>query len=91
MINQTGERTIDSPKTYQAIINGKRFAFTEDTSFKVQLGRGAKGAYKTYYTFKGPALSTAIRYYQCMNIGNGYKKRLIIDGDRHTLLARETS
>jgi len=43
--------------------------------FHVQVGRGRKGAYQTRYSFD--SVSRAEFWYECINIGNGYKKRLI--------------
>ena len=70
-----------------ATLNGKRIAFTDETQFLVQLGRGAKDSYKNKYTFTGN-LSQAVFTYNCINIGNGYKKRLIMVGANKPVLAR---
>lgn len=43
-------------------------------TYLVQVGRYAKGAYKTKYRFDN--LSLAIAYYASINIGLGYKKRI---------------
>ena len=59
-------------------INGKTYSYNEDTVFQVQVGKG-KGKYATRYTFTGD-IKTATRYYACINIGNGYKKRFVING-----------
>ena len=53
------------------------FVYFEDTKFLVQVGKGTKGSYKTKYSFTGN-LSKALKYYSCINIGNGYKKRLLM-------------
>lgn len=51
----------------------------EETKFLVQVGRGSKGAYRTRYALTNQGQATF--YYNCINIGNGYKKRLIrVDG-----------
>lgn len=42
--------------------------------YQVQVGRG-KGAYKTRWVFTSE--QQAWHYYSCLNIGNGYKKRLL--------------
>ena len=42
--------------------------------YQVQVGKG-KGAYKTRWVFTGE--TQAWHYYSCLNIGNGYKKRLL--------------
>jgi hypothetical protein len=58
-----------------SILNGKRIAYSTETDFLVQVGKGSKGAYQTRYSFKGN-LYQAVMYYNGINIGNGYKKRL---------------
>ena len=72
-----------------ATLDGKRIAYTDDTKFEVQIGRG-KSAYKTKYSFKGE-LARAVMYYRCVNIGRGYKKRLVIPDAMRPVLAREFS
>ena len=57
-------------------LNGKRIAYCSETEFLVQVGRG-KGSYKTRYSFKGN-LAQAVMHYNGINIGNGYKKRLLM-------------
>jgi hypothetical protein len=58
-------------------IHNKTFSCNEHTTFSIQVGKG-KGSYKDKYVFVGK-LNQALFYYQCINIGNGYKKRLLID------------
>lgn len=48
-----------------------------NTTCLVQVGKG-KGSYKTRYSFDNE--NRARMWYKCINIGNGYKKRLIING-----------
>lgn len=69
-----------------AEIDGKRIAYSSETEFYVQVGR-YKSAYRTKYTIKG-SLGQAFFCYRALNIGNGYKKRLLMN-DR--TLARTTS
>ena len=47
-------------------------------AYAVQIGRG-RGAYKTRWVFNNAA--QAELYYRCLNIGRGYKKRLL-EGNR---------
>jgi len=72
-----------------ATLDGKRIAYTDDTRFEVQIGRG-KSAYKTKYSFEGN-LHQAVMYYRCINIGRGYKKRLVMPAANRPVLAREFS
>jgi hypothetical protein len=72
-----------------ATLDGKRIAYTDDTEFLVQVGRG-KGKYQTKYSFKGE-LARAVMHYNAINIGRGYKKRLIMPNAMRPVLAREFS
>lgn len=65
-------------------------AYTDTTEFLVQVGRYAKGAYKTRYSFIGK-LEQAVAYYNALNIGNGYKKRLYMPSSPKPVLARTSS
>jgi len=77
-------------KTYDAEIDGKKIAFCEETDFLVQVGRW-KGSYQTRYSFKGN-LAQAVLYYRGINIGNGYKKRLLMPScSKRPVLARSFS
>ncbi len=58
-------------------INNKTFICNNETHFCIQVGKG-KSAYKDRYVFVGD-LNKALFYYRCINIGYGYKKRLMID------------
>ena len=73
-----------------ATLDGKRIAYTDDTIFLVQVGRYAKGKYVTKYQFKGE-LGRAILHYSAINIGNGYKKRLVMPDAMRPVLARAFS
>ena len=73
-----------------ATLDGKTIAYTDQTVFEVQIGRFAKGAYRTRYTFKGN-LHQAVAYFNALNIGRGYKKRLLMPGARKPVLARAFS
>lgn len=58
-----------------ATLDGKKIAYHESTDFLVQVGKGSKGSYKTRYKIAGN-FGQAFLYYQGINIGNGFKKRL---------------
>lgn len=80
-----------NPNTSNTIIlDGKRIAYHTTTEFLVQVGRGPKGSYATRYSFTGD-LQRAIMHYNCINIGRGYKKRLIAPSMNRPLLARAFS
>lgn len=72
-----------------ATLDGNRIIYTDDTVFEVQVGYKNR-AYTTRYAFKGN-LHQAVSYYRCINIGRGYKKRLLMPGARKPVLARQFS
>ena len=71
-------------------LDGKKIAYSSETEFLLQIGKGKKGAYKTRNTFKGN-LGLAMFYYNSINIGNGYKKRLVMPSSKKPILARASS
>lgn len=77
-------------KLIQVELDGKKLAFSSKAEFLVQVGKGTS-AYKTRYKFLGDEFSKAVFYYNCINIGNGYKKRLISYHLNKPLLARQFS
>lgn len=76
-------------QTMTATLDGKRIAYSNQTEFLVQVGRG-RGSYSTRYKFTGN-LSQAVLYYRSLNIGNGYKKRLFVPSFNKPTLARYIS
>lgn len=72
-----------------ATLDGKRIAYTDNTIFEVQVGKGNR-AYATRYSFKGN-LAQAVMHYRAINIGNGYKKRLVMPDAMRPVLARAFS
>jgi hypothetical protein len=73
-----------------ATLDGELIAYSSETTFLVQVGRYAKGKYTTSYLFKGN-LAQACLYYRGINIGRGYKKRLVMVGANKPVLARAAS
>jgi hypothetical protein len=59
-------------------INGVNYPYDETTQFVVQVGRGSKGSYRNRYTCPGKP-TQAVLYFNGINIGLGYKKRLLVD------------
>ena len=58
--------------------------------WRVQIGRYSKGAYKTRNSFYKAA--QALWYYHAVNIGKGFKKRLIKEeGGKTVTVAKQTS
>ena len=76
-------------KLHTIELNGKKIAYSSETDFLVQVGKG-RGAYKTKYSFKG-TLPQALFYYSGINVGNGYKKRLFIPSFNKPTLAKVLS
>lgn len=72
-----------------ATLDGKKIIYTENTRFLVQVGHKNQ-KYTTRYAFTGN-LYQAVMYYRGLNIGNGYKKRLLMPGARKPVLARQFS
>lgn len=90
MIEYTMDDEILGLGIKSATVNGKTITYCNDTKFIVQLGKG-KGKYTAKYTFVGN-LQQAVFYYYGLNIGNGYKKRLILKSSiQNRVLAREMS
>jgi len=78
------------PAFYTATLDGKRIAYTSNTMFLVQVGRYSKGAYKTKYRFYG-AFNQAVLYYNGINIGYGYKKRIFVPDFNRPVLCKDRS
>lgn len=74
---------------YTDTFNDKSIAYSNLTDFLVQIGKGSKGSYKTKYTFTGN-LAQAVFYYNAINIGNGYKKRLLMPSCSHNPILHKT-
>lgn len=72
-----------------ATLDNKRIAYTDETEFLVQVGKG-RGSYSTRYRFTGN-LGQAVLYYRGINVGNGYKKRLIAPSFNKPTLAKQFS
>jgi hypothetical protein len=68
-------------------LDGKKIGYSSETLFTVEVGRYSKGSYKVRQSFKG-SLTQAVLYYNAINIGLGYKKRLRMNDKT---LARATS
>lgn len=71
-------------------LDGKKVAYTNESVFEIQVGRHAKGAYRTRMTSFGN-LHQAVTFYRSINIGLGYKKRLVCWTLNKPILARASS
>jgi hypothetical protein len=72
-----------------ATLDGQPIAYTDQTEFLVEVGRYS-GSYKTRYSFTGN-LAQAVLYFNSINIGRGYKKRLRAPSFNKPVLARAFS
>lgn len=80
---------MSDPKIKTATLNDKKIAFTDETVFYVQMARGNKH-YRTRYSFKG-SLALAVKWYNAINIGNGYKKRIYCPSMNKRVLVKQVS
>ena len=68
----------------------KEYVYDENTKFLVQVGKGSKGSYSTKCCVTN--FRQAKMHFDCINIGYGYKKRLVmLDADSRKVLARQFS
>lgn len=77
---------------HEAELDGKKIGYSSETIFLVQVSRSKnrKSGYNTRWMFTGN-LHQAVSYYRSVNIGLGYKKRLLMVGAKNPVLARATS
>lgn len=70
-------------------IDGKDYTYSDTDRWLVQIGKHSS-RYKTKYSFTTP--HQAMFYYNSINIGRGYKKRLTLDkGEVMIRIARMAS
>jgi hypothetical protein len=80
-----------SIKLRQDTLDGKLIGYHSKTEFYIQIGKGKKGSYRNRMTIVGN-LGRAVFWYLSLNIGNGYKKRLVMAGSNSNRpLARASS
>jgi hypothetical protein len=70
-------------------IDGKRMVYTSMTEFLVQVGKN-RSAYRTKYKFVGD-IQQAAAHYRAINVGLGYKKRLLMPNAKRPVLAKQTT
>jgi hypothetical protein len=68
-------------------LDGKLMAYTNQTEFLVQVGKN-RSAYRTKWSFTGN-IHQAVSYYRALNVGLGYKKRLLMPSAKHPVLAKQ--
>ena len=71
-------------------IDGKEWIYGADDFWLVEVGKGPKGGYQSRYCMETP--HSGMWYYNCINIGNGHKKRLsLVTGGKKVTVARSAS
>ena len=73
---------------YEYTLNNNRICFHCDSLIEVQIGKN-KSAYRTRYSFRPENFGQAVMYFNGINIGNGYKKRLLCKTLNKPVLARQ--
>lgn len=69
------------------VLDGRKIAYTNQTEFLVQIGKG-KGGYSTRWRFVGN-LAQAVLWFNGLNVHSGYKKRLLMPScEKRPVLAR---
>lgn len=70
-------------------IDGKDYTYSQGDLWNVEVGKGS-GSYRTKYALATP--NQAIFYFNAINIGRGFKKRLTLEqGGRKVRIARVAS
>jgi hypothetical protein len=75
---------------YEYELDGSKVAFHRDNIIMIQIGKG-KGSYEDTHTYLAPDFPRAVMHYRCLNIGNGYKKRMVCWDLNKPILARYRS
>jgi hypothetical protein len=75
---------------YEYEFNGKKVIFHHSSKILVEVGKG-KRSYTASHSFNAKDFGKAVMNYNMINIGNGYKKRLICHSLNKSLLARQFS
>jgi Tfp pilus tip-associated adhesin PilY1 len=82
--------TYNGGTLYYQELDGQRIAYHSSTEFLVQVGRGRKGSYRTKYAIVGN-LAKAVMYYNGINLGPKWKKRLVMPAcSRNPVLAQQS-
>ena len=78
-------------ETYISEIDGNKVAYTNQTEFLIQVGKGKKASYKTTMRFVGKLIS-AFHFYNSINVEDGQKKRLLMPScSKNPVLVRQIS
>jgi hypothetical protein len=77
-VNITDFPTVANDGTITSELDGLKVSYKLNSIFEVQTGKD-KGRYQTKHKFTG-SLVAATLWFNSTNVGNGYKKRLLMDG-----------
>lgn len=86
---QVIQKLINQVQLKNACVDGKQIAYSSETEFLIQIGKG-RGSYQTKHSVRGD-IGRALMFYNGYNIGNGYKKRLLVPSFNKPILARYIS
>lgn len=73
-------------------IDGKDYSYSVGDVWQVEVGRWEKGSYRPRYSLHTPHM--AMHYFNAINIGKGYKKRLSLvraENGKRVTVARQAS
>jgi Tfp pilus tip-associated adhesin PilY1 len=76
------DTTYQSGTLHYKVFNGKHVAYHDKTEFLIQVGKGKKGSYRTKTTIVGN-LARAVFWYDGINLGPGWKKRILMPSCSH--------
>lgn len=75
---------------YEYELDGKKVIFHSESKIEIQIGKG-KSRYRSRHTFSPDKFGSAVMIYNGINIGNGFKKRLVCFTLNKPVLARRIS
>jgi hypothetical protein len=79
-------------KTLTLKYGEKEMKLTKECEFAVQIGFRQKGRYHNRYLFQIGDWHKSVFYFNSINIGNGFKKRLVVkEGDKVTKIVSVNS
>lgn len=71
-------------------LNDKMVAYTDENIFRIEFAHGQKGRYRLQNQIKGD-LPRAVMLYNMLNIGMGFRKRLVCRDFNKTVIAKHVS
>ena len=73
-------------------LDGKKIGYSDETEFlvEVSINKTKKSRFRTVARYVG-RFDAAVMHYNAINIGLGYRKRLVMPSSKKPVLARATS